>query len=157
MAKAPVKPLPKAPGKAQARTQDNFVAYVAAAVVVCLAAIFLFTWNQVRVAHDAVKPHVAFTKFGPYRIESQAFAMNASLVVETSTDNANWADDNRKDLDVVFKRALSDADPKVVRAPNNLPALQDILLKSVESTFGGHVVHAILFTDFTYEQRDEQG
>ncbi|HEX8957716.1 MAG TPA: hypothetical protein VF798_15655, partial [Burkholderiaceae bacterium] len=67
------------------------------------------------------------------------------------------AEENRKDLDVVFKRALSDADPNVVRAPNNLPALQDILLKSVNSTFGGHVVQAILFTDFTYEQRDEQG
>ncbi|HEX8957692.1 MAG TPA: hypothetical protein VF798_15535, partial [Burkholderiaceae bacterium] len=98
MTKAPVKVLAKAPGKVQARAPDNFVAYVAAAVVVCLAAIFLFTWSQVRAAHDAIKPQVAFTKFGPYRIESQAFAMNAALVVETSTDNANWAEENRKDL-----------------------------------------------------------
>ena len=153
MAKAPV----KARAKVQARAQDNFVAYIAAAVVVCLAAIFLVTWNQVRAAHDATKPQVTFTKFGPYRIESQYFAMNAALVVETSNDNASWAENNRKDLDVVFKRVLSEADPKVVRAPNNLSTLQDILGKSVNSTFGAHVVQGVLITDFTYEQRDEQG
>jgi|GEM_PF-3457199 flagellar basal body-associated protein FliL len=151
MAKAPVR------GNAQPRTQDNFVAYIAAAVVICLAGIFLFTWSQVRAAHDANKPHVAFTKFGPYQIESQAFAMNASLVVETSLDDSSWAEKNRKDLDIVFKRVLADADAKSLRSPKNLSTLQDTLVKTCDSTFGGHVVQAILFTDFTYELRDEQG
>ncbi len=142
---------------AQARAQDNFVAYIAAAVVVCLAAIFLFTWNQVRAAHDLTKPHVAFIKFGPYQIESQAFAMNASLVVQTSLDDSGWAEKNRKDLDVVFKRVLADADPRVVRARDNLSTLQQMMVKTCESTFNNHTVQAIMFTDFTYQTRDEQG
>ena len=143
--------------KAQARTRDNLVAYIAAAVVVCLAGIFLFTWNKVRIAHDATKPHVAFAKFGPYQIESQAFAMNASLVVQTSLDDSDWAEKNRKDLDVVFKRVLADADPKVVRSHSNLSTLQETLEKSCDSTFSNHVVQKIMFTDFTYQVRDEQG
>lgn len=151
MAKPPVK------GKAQARAQDNFVAYIAAGVVICLAAIFLFTWAQVRASHDATKPHVAFAKFGPYQIESQAFAMNATLVVETSLDDSGWADKNRKDLDIVFKRVLADADAKSLRSPNSLSTLQDTLVKTVDSTFGNHVVQGVLFTDFTYQLRDEQG
>ncbi|MBV8634422.1 MAG: hypothetical protein JO002_08040 [Burkholderiaceae bacterium] len=153
----PVKVPAKAQAKEQARAKDNFVAYIAAAVVVCMAGIFLFTWNQVRAAHDVNKPHVTYTKFGPYRIESQAFAMNASLVVETSLDNSSWAETNRKDLDVVFKRVLSDADPKMMRAPNNLSTLQNTLVKTCDATFGSHVVQDVLITDFNYEQRDEQG
>ena len=143
--------------QAKAQPRDNTFAYVAAAVVVCLAGIFLFTWNQVRASHDANKPHVAFTKFGPYQIESQSFAMNASLVVQTSLDDSDWAEKNRKDLDVVFKRALSDADPKVVRSPNNLSTLQQVLEKSCDSTFNNHVVQKVMFTNFTYQARDEQG
>jgi flagellar basal body-associated protein FliL len=153
MAKAPA----KAPAKAQVRSRDNFVAYIAAAVVVCLAAIFLFTWNQVRASHDITKPHVAFTKFGPYQIESQAFAMRVSLVVQTSLDDSSWPEKNRKDLDVVFKRALADADPKIVRSPNNLTTLQDVIVKACNSTFNNHVVQAVMFTDFTYQARDEEG
>ncbi len=149
--------MPKSQVKAQARTQDNFVAYIAAAVVICLAAIFLFTWNQVRAAHDVTKPHVAYAKFGPYQIESQSFAMNASLVVQTSLDDSDWPEKNRKDLDVVFKRVLADADPKVVRSRNNLGALQQAIMKTCDSTFNNHVVQAIMFTDFTYQARDEQG
>ncbi len=142
---------------AKARAQDNFVAYIAAAVVFCLAAIFLVTWNRVRAAHDMTKPHVAYAKFGPYQIESQAFAMNASLVVQTSLDDSAWPEKNRKDLDIVFKRVLANADPKVVRSPNNLSTLQQIMIKTCESTFNNHVVQAVMFTDFTYQARDEQG
>ena len=149
--------MPKTQAKAKARTRDNFVAYIAAAVVICLAAIFLFTWNHVRASHDATKPHVAYAKFGPYQIESQAFAMHASLVVQTSMDDADWPDKNRKDLDVVFKRVLANADPKVIRSPENLSTLQDTLVKSCDSTFSNHVVQAVMFTDFTYQARDEQG
>ncbi len=147
----------KAQAKARARTQDNFVAYIAAAVVACLAAIFLFTWNQVRAAHDVTKPHVSYAKFGPYQIESQAFAMKVSLVVQTSLDDSDWPEKNRKDLDVVFKRVLADADAKVIHSPNNLSALQQTIMKTCESTFNNHAVQAILFTDFTYQARDEQG
>jgi len=149
--------MAKAPVKAQVRTQDNLVAYIAAAVVVCLAAIFLVTWTQTRNAHDATKPQVAYTKFGPYQIESQAFAMHVSLVVQTSLDDSSWPEKNRKDLDVVLKRTLANVDPKVIRSPNNLTKLQDIIVKACDATFNNQVVQTILITDFTYQARDEEG
>jgi len=141
----------------QARTQDNFVAYITAAIVVCLAGIVIFTWNQVRMAHDATRPHVAYAKFGPYQIETQTYALRASLVVQTSLSDANWPEENKKALDVVFKKVLADADPKTMRSPNNLITLQQALAKGCEAAFGGKTVQAVLLTDFTFQVRDEQG
>lgn len=142
---------------AQKSSQDNFVAYIAAAVVVCLAGIVMFTWNQVRIAHDATRPHVAFTKFGPYQIETQTYALRASLTVQTSLDDANWAENNRKSLDVVFKKVLADADAQTMRMPNTLLDLQQALTNGCEATFHTKTVQAVLLTDFTFQTRDAQG
>ena len=141
----------------QARTQDNFVAYITAAILVCLAGIVIFTWNQVRMEHDASKPHIAYAKFGPYQIETQAYALRASLVVQTSLADAGWPEENKKALDVVFKKVLADADPKTMRTPNNLVNLQLALARGCESAFGVKTVQAVLLTDFTFQVRDEQG
>lgn len=142
---------------ATARSQDNFVAYIAAGVVVCVVAIVGFTWNQVRIAHDATRPHVAYAKFGPYQIENQSFALRASLAVQTSLDDSSWPDKNRKALDVVFKQVLNDIDPNSIKSPNRLETLQNALVKGCSNTFKTPTVQAVLLTDFTFQARDAEG
>lgn len=142
---------------ATARSQDNFVAYIAAGVVVCVVAIVGFTWNQVRIAHDATRPHVAYAKFGPYQIENQSFALRASLAVQTSLDDSGWPDKNRKALDVVFKQVLNDIDPNSIKSPNRLETLQNALVKGCSNTFKTPTVQAVLLTDFTFQARDAEG
>lgn len=137
----------------QATERDNFFAYAAAVVVVCLAAIVLFTWSQVR-SHKA-EPEVSFSPFGPYQIETQDLSISAKLAVQTSRADASWPNSNRETLNTVFKHILESTDPKILKTPNGLQQLQDALTQGCNAELhSSKYVQAVLLTDFVAQSRD---
>lgn len=138
--------------KPKADTQDNFFAYVAAAVVVVLVVIFVFTWSQTR-SHSN-EPQVSFSPFGPYQIETEKLSISASLSVQTSRSDASWPNSNRQTLNNIFKRILATTDPKVLKTANGLQQLQDALTKGCDDELHTNYVQAVLLTDFVAQSRD---
>jgi len=132
---------------AKSGTQDNFVAYVAAAVVIVLVSIFVLSWNHVKSSGS----DVAYVKVGPYRVDTQAFALTATLSVQMKAGNEDWANDHRQELNIIFKKVLAESDPSVIKAPNRLELLQKALTKAANSAMHTNVVQAVLVTDFTSE------
>ncbi|HSY28443.1 MAG TPA: hypothetical protein VK832_13120 [Burkholderiaceae bacterium] len=133
--------------------QDNFVAYVAAAVVVSLVSIFVFTWSQTRSNAPPV-PEISYSQFGPYQIETQNFSISASLAVETTRDDAAWPNSNRQTLNIIFKKVLADTDMKTLKAVNGLQLLQDALTRGCDTELHTKYVKAVLLTDFVVQTRD---
>jgi flagellar basal body-associated protein FliL len=137
----------------QATERDNFFAYTAAVVVVCLAAIVMFTWSQVR--SHRVEPEVSFSSFGPYQIETQDLSISAKLAVQTSRGDASWPNSNRETLNTVFKRILESTDPKILKDPHGLQQLQDALTEGCNAELhSSKYVQAVLLTDFVAQSRD---
>jgi flagellar basal body-associated protein FliL len=133
--------------------RDNFFAYTAAVVVVCLAAIVMFTWSQVR--SHTVQPEVSFSSFGPYQIETQELSISAKLAVQTSRSDASWPNSNREMLNTVFKHILESTDPKILKAPHGLQQLQDALTEGCNAELhSSKYVQAVLLTDFVAQSRD---
>lgn len=131
-------------------SQDNFVAYVAAAVVVSLVSIFVFTWSQTRTNVPA-KPEVSYSKFGPYVVENQNYSVTATITVQTSREDASWPNSNRQTLNVIFKKVLANIDAKTLKSPNNLQLIQDALIKGCDDAMPAKHVQAVLLTDFVIE------
>jgi len=134
-------------------SQDNLFAYVAAAVVVSLVAIFVFTWSKAR-SVDSFRPEVAYSKFGPYQVETQNFSITASIAVQTSRGDATWPDSNRQTLNVIFKKVLAATDMKILKSPNGLQQLQEALTAGCNAEMHAQHVQAILLTDFVVEPRN---
>lgn len=134
-------------------SEDNFVAYIAAAVVVTLLSISLLTWNHVRSSSQSAS-QIAYARFGPFQVETQSFSLKASLVVQTSNADAGWADRNRNSLNVIFRKVLADTDANVIKAPNGLQILQEALKKGCNSTMNTNAVQAVLLTDFSFQAHD---
>jgi flagellar basal body-associated protein FliL len=139
----------------KASSQDNFVAYVSAAVVICLTAIFLFAWNHIRAKGHDVQAVVAYAQFGPFQVENQNLSIEAKLAVQTSVEDASWPEANRKNLNAVFQRLLSEADMKAIKTPNGLRLLQDALTKGSNAAFHANYVQSVLLTDFVFEGTDQ--
>lgn len=136
----------------QTTERDNFFAYTAATVVVCLAAIFIFTWSQTR--SRRVEPEVSFSAFGPYQIETQDLSISAKLAVQTSRADASWPNSNRETLNTVFKHILEATDPKILKGPHGLQQLQDQLTQGCNEELHTKYVQAVLLTDFVAQSRD---
>jgi flagellar basal body-associated protein FliL len=137
----------------KAVSQDNLVAYVAAAVVVSLVSIFVFTWSQTR-SNSPPTREVSYSQFGPYQIETQNFSISASLAVETDRDDASWPNSNRQTLNIIFKKVLADTDVKTLKAANGLQLLQDALTKGCATELHTKNVKAVILTDFVVQTRD---
>jgi flagellar basal body-associated protein FliL len=137
----------------KASSQDNFVAYVAATVVVALAAIFIFTWSQVRNVNQ-IKPTVAYAKFGPYQVETQNYSLTVSLAVQTSIADSDWANDNRQLLNVILKKILANIDIQAAKAPNGLQSVQDALRQGCNAGMSTNIVQAVLLTNFVFQAQD---
>ena len=134
--------------------RDNFFAYAAATVVVCLAVIFFFTWSQTRAHTRTVEPEVSYAPFGPFQIETQKLSISASLAVQTSRADASWPNSNREILNTVFKHVLESTDPNVLKSPKGLQQLQDALTKGCDDELHTDMVQAVLLTDFVAQSRD---
>lgn len=137
----------------KASSQDNFFAYVAAAVVVSLVSIFVFTWSQVRTVAPA-RPEVAYSKFGPYQIENQNFSISTTITVQTGLGDARWPISNRQNLNVIFRKVLADTDLKTLRSPHGLQQLQDSLTKACNTEMHTTAVQAVWLTDFAVQERN---
>jgi flagellar basal body-associated protein FliL len=137
----------------KATSQDNFVAYITAAVVVSLVCIFVFTWSQTR-SRSQARPEFSYSLFGPYQIETQNFSISASLAVQTSRGDAGWPNSNRQTLNIIFRKVLADTDLKTIKAPDGLQRLQDALTKGCDTELHTNLVQAVLLTDFVVQSRD---
>jgi len=131
-------------------SQDNFVAYIAAAVVIGLVGVFVLTWNHLK--SPTVSTGIAYAKFGPYRVETQTFALSATLVVQTDTGDADWPNRHKDALNVIFRKVLADTDAGTIKSPNRMQLLQDALTRASNTGLNTKVVQSVLLTDFTFEE-----
>lgn len=137
-----------------AKSTDNFLVYLIAVVVLGLAAISLFVWSHNRKSDHVVVTRLTYSKFGPYQVEAQNYSIAASLSVQTDADDADWAKENQKSLDTVFKKLLADnVDSGTLKTPNGLQNLQDALAKGSNAALGTNRVRIVLLTDFTTQTR----
>jgi flagellar basal body-associated protein FliL len=137
-----------------AKSTDNFLVYLIAVVVLGLAAISLFVWSHNRKSDHVVVTRLTYSKFGPYQVEAQNYSIAASLSVQTDADDADWAKENQKSLDTVFKKLLADnVDSGTLKTPNGLQTLQDALAKGSNAALGTNRVRTVLLTDFTTQTR----
>ncbi|MDR3482130.1 MAG: flagellar basal body-associated FliL family protein [Burkholderiaceae bacterium] len=137
----------------KASSQDNFVAYIAAVVVLSLVAIFVFTWSQTRTVEPA-RPQISYTKFGPYQIETQNFSIATTLAVQTSSSDSRWPTSNKDVLNVIFRKVLAGTDMKTLRSPNGLQSLQEALTEASNNAMHTNFVQAVWLTDFVFQARD---
>jgi flagellar basal body-associated protein FliL len=139
----------------QAKSKDNFLPYLIAVVFIGLAAIALFVWVHARKTDHVDVPQLTYSKFGPYQVEAQGYAIAATLAVQTTDDDTGWAKDNQKALDIVFKKLLADnVDSGTLKSPNGLKNLQDKLAAGSNAALGTNRVQSVLLTDFTTQTRE---
>lgn len=129
---------------------DNFVAYIAAAVVIGLLSVLVFYGNHIWSTPDQVRHHIGYVKFGPLRVETQRFSLKVSLAVQTSSDDSAWATDNRELLGVIFSKVLADIDADAIKAPQSMQTLEEALKKGCNTVMSTNKVQAVRLTDFVF-------
>ena len=127
--------------------KDRSIAITAGVSLLVLVIGFGLTWLYLQYA-NTVRPDVAYAAFGPLRVDAPAYSIAARLALQTSPGDAAWAKKNHKQLELVFKEALNNADPERIRAPNGLVALQKSLAEASNAALKTTKVQQILFTDF---------
>jgi len=143
-------------GKAKALppiSRDNLFAYMAAGVVfVALVVIFVIIWNKA--TKSSAAPTVAFAKFGPYQVETQNSEVLASIAVETAVKDADWAMENKRDLDVIFKTVLAKYDASSSNDPNGMELVQEALRDEANRDLHTNIVQAALLTNYVLRRRE---
>jgi flagellar basal body-associated protein FliL len=137
----------------KARTEDNFFAYITAAIVVGLVIAFVIVWSVVR-SNSPASADISYEKFGPYQIEAQHYSISATLSVQTNHSDSDWPKMNRKSLNTIFKTVLAQTDVKIFKEPNGEQQLQDALKKACEIEMHTNKVQAVVLTDFSFQTRD---
>jgi flagellar basal body-associated protein FliL len=133
-------------------SQDNFVAYVSAAVVVVLLVVGTIVWYQFR-QPEVVTPTMSYTTFGPYQVQVQELTISAGISVQTETENSDWVKQNRAKLEVIFQSVLAKSDPQKMKSQHGIEMLQDALKDAANQDLQTDHVMAVLLTDFMLEPR----
>jgi flagellar basal body-associated protein FliL len=133
-------------------SQDNFVAYVSAAIAVVLMVVGMIAWYQFHQT-EVVPPTMAYTTFGPYQVQMQELTISASISVQTEAGNGDWAKQNRAKLEVIFQSVLAKVDPEKIKNKHGIEMLQDSLKDAANQDLQTNNVVAVLLTDFLLEPR----
>jgi flagellar basal body-associated protein FliL len=139
----------------KARTEDNFFAYITAAIVVVLVIVFVIAWSVIR-SNSTPAADISYAKFGPYQIETQHYSISATLSVQTTQGDSDWPGKNRKMLNTIFKTVLGQADVKIFKDPSGEQQLQDALKKACNTEMHTNAVQAVVITDFSFQTRDSR-
>ena len=133
---------------------DTRIAYYAGITVTCLVLGFLVGWGYLKVSQPRAGADVAFAVIGPLNISTQGHSLSATLALQTSPDDADWAKKNTPALSAALRQALFDTDPKIMRTPAGLVSLQSALAQTLNGSSDQPRVQQVLFTDLTL-QSDE--
>jgi flagellar basal body-associated protein FliL len=139
MANPRIKPKPK--------QSDNFILYVVGGALMFVLIGFGIAWVYFQ-QNNPFGPPVAYATFGPIIVREPDFSIKATIVVQTSGDNASWLDNNKKQLDFALQNALSKADPLLVHKPDGLAYVQGMLRENTNGALKTQNVQEILLTDF---------
>lgn len=132
---------------AKTTKKESSIVLTASLAIAALAVAFALTWLYLQYA-DKNRPEVAYAPFKPVVVRAQEYSIAASFVLQTSHADASWVSKNQKELETVLKSALNDADPKGIRAPNGLQALQVALKDAGNKALKTDKIQQFLFTDF---------
>lgn len=133
---------------------DHRMAYIAGAVLTCLVLAFVIGWGYFKPLQEPAGTDVAFTTVGPLIIASHGYAFSATLAVQTTADDGDWAKKNVKKMTDALHQTLFDTDPAAMRDPSGLVKVQHALEQVLNRTFDQARVQRVLFTDFVI-QADE--
>lgn len=125
---------------------DNFALYTVAGVVLALAIGFIATWLYVRAVENA--PTTAFLDSGPLVVSTDGYIIATRLAFQTSADDAKWAAKHRKTLIGVMESTLSISNPKQLRTPTGLQALQGALTAASNTALKTAKIQSVLLTEF---------
>jgi flagellar basal body-associated protein FliL len=119
--------------------------------MVCLILGFAFLWFRAGSTAHVPTPDVAYAKFGPVGVQLNGYAFSATLAVQTSAEDTEWANQNKQALNDVLHAALSKVDPATLRKPANFLPLQETLKAAANTAFNTDRVQSVLITDFVME------
>jgi flagellar basal body-associated protein FliL len=142
---ATVRPL--GAGKSKVRN-DHMLAYIAGTLIIVLVIGFVAGWAYLKPTRHQIGADIAFAKIGPLHVETEGYTYNASLVIQTDAGNARWATKNKDALNDLLYRTLAGTDPKILRTPAGLVAMQQTLTRVINETLDQPRVQQVLFTDF---------
>jgi flagellar basal body-associated protein FliL len=155
LSKAPVgktPPIAKPAAKKQKQSDEYTLAYIAGIVVVLLVIGFLVGWFYIKpTMQDRIETNVAFAKAGPFHVETTGYTYNATLAIQTDSDNARWARTHQEALNEQLYRTLLETDPKALSTPVGLAAMQQTLARKINETLDKPRVQQVLFTDFVLQ------
>lgn len=136
-------------------SEDSLVAYIAAAVILVLAIMVGFGWYYFQTS-ERIKPKVAFTKFGPVRVQTQDFSLLTSFALQTGTGVSDWKPEEKKILDSVFQKVLSETNPKNVLTQTGMEPLQQALRDAGNAALNTSVIQSVIVTDFLVVSNEDE-
>jgi hypothetical protein len=145
---ATVRPLGTRKSKVR---NDHTLAYAAGALVIVLVIGFVAGWIYLKPTRYPIGAGIAFAKIGPLHVETEGYTYNASLAIQTDAGNARWATKNKDALNDLLYRTLAGTDPKTLRTPAGLAAMQQTLTHAINETLDQPRVQQVLFTDFVLQ------
>ena len=134
MAKKPVK-------------KDNFATYTVVTVLLILVTGFIVAWFY-RGSFSKMSADVAYVEFAPMVVETEGYTIAAHLAVQTSPDDADWAQQHKHNLLTALQGTLSGSDPKKMMTPDDLRTLQSSMKEAGNQALHTEKVQAVLLTDF---------
>jgi flagellar basal body-associated protein FliL len=131
-------------------------AYAAGSVLAILLVCFFLAWIYFSSRHHPLKDEkeIAYARFGPMAVTSQSYSVRASFALQTSADDAGWAEKHRKELSLALEQVLSNQNPQHVLAQNGLQSLQLSLAATVNKALNTSKLQEILLTDFVLVRND---
>ncbi|HYD80107.1 MAG TPA: flagellar basal body-associated FliL family protein [Paucimonas sp.] len=140
------------PAAKKKKPKDDYTfAYMAGILVAGLVVGFVAAWAYYKPFQQQLRADVAFAAVGPFHIENQGYTFNASLAIQTDSDNGRWAKKNKDALNDLLYRTLLDTDPKTLSTPAGLVSTQQVLTQTINQSFDRPRVQQVLFTDFVLQ------
>lgn len=132
--------------------RDIRLRYVIGIVAVLLAIGFSLAWLYMQHAEKKNKEIVYLTV--PVAISRDGHSISASFAIRVSAADADWAAQNKPELELVMKRSLMAVDPVRVREPGGLSLLQDTVREASNAALQTSRVQEVLVTDFLVSEGD---
>lgn len=127
--------------------RDKFVTVTASVIVIALLILLTALWFFVY-RENPVEASVNFAIIGPIVSGADGYSVSTRVAVQTSKENAEWAEKNRAAVQRVIESTLIDLDPAQVHAVGGLLQLQQRLQETIKRELHTDKVEQILLTDF---------
>lgn len=134
------------------KNEDKFTLYVVLVVILGMIIISIGIYSYTRTPRNAAGLNYVALPQIIISIDGQVARLQATVQIDV--DDTQWLDENKNEVNAIFKKAINRMDPEELRSKNGFAAAQLALKEQLNTDMQSEKIQAVLLTELLVQDQN---